>query len=104
MVKRPVGGPEVDSFYHLSGVELEHRVCRGLGCFAAQRLNPERWRMALNQWPPVYCLGKCYTAPSTTDEDVQPTIEIHCEQPIVLDGVPGGAARTLAVYSEIGGY
>src|SRR5579862_6621336 len=91
---RPTG-PEVDSFYSLAGVELDHRFCRGLGCFAAQRLDPERWRKAMAQWPPVYCLGKCYNAPSSADEDVEPVIETRCKDPIVLAGVPGGEVRAL---------
>lgn len=95
--KRPTGA-EVDSFYHLSGVDLEHKFCCGLGCFAAQRLDPERWRKAISQWPPVYCLGKCYAAPSSADEDVAPAIEIRCKDPIVLAGVPGAEVRALADY------
>ncbi|MFI5384619.1 MAG: NADH-quinone oxidoreductase subunit F [Fimbriimonadales bacterium] len=91
-------GPEVDSFYHLSGVELDHKFCRGLGCFAAQHLNPERWRQAMAQWPPIYCLGKCYTAPSSSDLDVEPVIEIRCKNPIVLAGVPHGEVRALKDY------
>ncbi|HVT12320.1 MAG TPA: NADH-ubiquinone oxidoreductase-F iron-sulfur binding region domain-containing protein [Fimbriimonadaceae bacterium] len=94
-------GPEVDSFYHLAGEELDHKFCRGLGCFAAQRLDPERWRKAIAQWPPVYCLGKCYAAPSSADVDVEPVIEIRCKEPIVLAGVPGGEVRALRDY---GGY
>lgn len=92
---------DVESFYHLAGVELEHKFCRGLGCFAAQRLDPERWRMAIEQWPPVYCLGKCYAAPSSADEEPEPTIEILTKDPIVLAGVPGGSIRSLRDY---GGY
>jgi len=72
--------------------------CRGLGCFAAQHLDSERWRKAMAQWPPVFCLGKCYTAPSSADEDVQPVIEIRCKDPIVLAGVPGGEVRALKDY------
>src|ERR1044072_1349562 len=88
-------GPEIDSFYHLSGVEIEHKFCRGLGCFAAQKLDPERWRAAMAQWPPVFCLGKCYSAPSSADEDPQPVIEIRCDDPIVLAGAPDSRLRPL---------
>jgi NADH:ubiquinone oxidoreductase subunit F (NADH-binding) len=99
-MRKTLTGPEVESFYHLSGVDLEHKFCRGLGCFAAQRLNPERWRQAMTQWPPVYCLGKCYTAPSSADEDVEPTIEIRCDDPVVLQGVPHGEVRALKDYGR----
>jgi NADH:ubiquinone oxidoreductase subunit F (NADH-binding) len=95
--KRP-SGPDVDSFYHLAGVDLSHKFCRGLGCFAAQRLDPERWKLAVAQWPPVYCLGRCYNAPSSTDEDVEPIIEIRCKDPIVLAGVPNAEVRALRDY------
>lgn len=93
-------GPEVDSFYHLADVELEHKFCRGLGCFAAQRLDPERWRNAMAQWPPVYCLGKCYTAPSSSDEDREPIIEALCDDPIVLAGVTNAEVRELRNYGH----
>ncbi|HTQ10909.1 MAG TPA: NADH-ubiquinone oxidoreductase-F iron-sulfur binding region domain-containing protein [Fimbriimonadaceae bacterium] len=95
--KRP-RGPEVDSFYHLAGVDIDHKFCRGLGCFAAQHLDPDRWRKAMAQWPPVFCLGKCYSAPSSADEENQPLIEIRCKDPIVLAGVPGGEVRSLKDY------
>lgn len=97
-------GPEVDSFYHLAGVELEHRFCQGLGCFAARNLNRERWDRAITQWPPVYCLGKCYTAPSTTDADVQPVIEIRSKEPVVLAGLAHGEIKSLSDYRLAGGY
>jgi NADH:ubiquinone oxidoreductase subunit F (NADH-binding) len=97
-MRKSLTGPEVDSFYHLAGVELEHKFCCGLGCFAARRLNSKRWQAAATQWPPVYCLGKCYTAPASADEDVEPIIEIRCKDPIVLAGVPGGEVRALNDY------
>lgn len=100
VMRKSYSGPEVESFYHLAGVELAHKFCRGLGCFAAQRLDPERWQQAMRQWPPVYCLGKCYTAPSSADEDVEPIIETRCEDPIVLAGVKGGEVRSLEGYGR----
>lgn len=103
-VRLPVSGEEMESFYHLSGVEMEHKLCAGLGCFAAQSLNKERWANALQQVPRVYCLGRCYGAPSSTDDASQPTIEVRCEDPIVLDGVGGDAATSLTRYMAIGGY
>lgn len=97
-------GPEVDSFYHLSGIELEHRYCQGLSCFASRIQNPERWEQAQKQWPPVYCLGKCYQGPSSTEEDEDPIIEIHCGKPIVLAGVADDSVRSLEDYRLSGGY
>lgn len=97
-------GPEVDSFYHLTDVEMTHRRCRGLACFAAQKQDPEGWRQALAQWPPVYCLGKCYAAPSTTETLAEPAIQAYCDDPIILDGVADGSARSIEAYVARGGY
>ncbi|MBV6458306.1 MAG: NADP-reducing hydrogenase subunit HndC [Fimbriimonadaceae bacterium] len=97
-------GPEIESFYHLSGVEMENRRCRGLGCFAAKAQDPSGWRTALAQWPPVYCLGKCYASPSSTETIGDPRIEIHCDEPIVLAGVSDGSQQDYAAYRAAGGY
>ncbi|MCE9559133.1 MAG: NADH-quinone oxidoreductase subunit D [Armatimonadetes bacterium] len=86
-MKPELTGREIDSFYHLSDAPVEHRSCRGISCFAGKILNPEGWQQALSQWPPVYCLGKCYASPATTEIIEQPRIEIHCPEGIVLDGV-----------------
>ncbi len=91
-------GPEVDSFYHLAEVEMTQRRCRGLACFAAQHRDPDAWRAAVAQWPPVYCLGKCYAAPATTEVTLEPVIQAYCDDPIILDGVADGSKRSLAAY------
>lgn len=103
-MKQLLSGPEVDSFYHLHGVPIEHRLCRGLSCFAAQARDPERWKAALAQEPPVFCLGKCYMAPSSADEEQEPRIEVRSRTPIVLEGVVDGDQRTLDQYRAAGGY
>ncbi len=103
-MKPKLTGREVDSFYHLSDVTMEHRRCRGISCFAAQHLDPEGWREALNQCPPVFCLGKCYASPSTTETSSEPTIALCCDDPIVLKGVDDGSMRDLASYQAGGGY
>ena len=92
---------EVDSFYHLSGCSLSGKVCRGTACFAARHLNPERWAQAIAQEPRVYCLGKCFVAPSMQNGEPRPNVEIHSRKGIVLDRLVRGAARTLDAY---GGY
>lgn len=97
-------GPEVDSFYHLANVEMTRRRCRGLACFAAQRQDAEGWREAVAQWPPVYCLGKCYAAPSCTETTAEPIIEAHCADPIILDGVADHSAQSIEAYVARGGY
>lgn len=97
-------GPEVDSFYHLSDTEMSHRRCRGTSCFAARLLDPVGWKEAVSQWPPVYCLGKCYASPSSTETPGDPHIEALCDDPIVLDGVDGTLQRSLIDYRAAGGY
>ena len=92
---------EIDSFYHLSDCSLSGKACRGTACFAARHLNPERWAKAIAQEPRVYCLGKCFVAPSMQDGEARPKMEIHSRRGIVLERLVGGAARTLDAY---GGY
>ena len=92
---------EVDSFYHLSGCSLSGKPCRGTACFAARHLNPERWVQAIAQEPRLYCLGKCFVAPSMQNGEPRPNVEIHSRKGIVLDRLVRGAARTLDAY---GGY
>jgi len=103
-VRLPLSGEEMASFYHLSGIQLEHKLCAGLSCFAAKNLNGERWQNALAQQPRVYCLGRCYGSPSSTDDQAIPIIEARCEDPIVLHGVAGTPATSLTDYRAIGGY
>jgi formate dehydrogenase iron-sulfur subunit len=103
-MKPPTTGPEVDSFYHLADVEMTHRRCRGLACFAAQAQDRAGWSAALAQWPPVYCLGKCYAAPASTETPQEPIVEAHCSDPIILDGVVDNSMRSLADYRSRGGY
>ena len=103
-VRLPLSGEEMASFYHLSGVPLEHKLCAGLSCFAAKNLNPERWQGALAQDPRVYCLGRCYGSPSSTDDKTSPVIEARCEYPIILHGVAGTPATSFEQYRAIGGY
>ncbi|HMS56552.1 MAG TPA: NADH-ubiquinone oxidoreductase-F iron-sulfur binding region domain-containing protein [Fimbriimonadaceae bacterium] len=97
-------GPEVDSFYHLRDVEMTHRKCRGLSCFAAQGFDPATWSDALSQWPPVYCLGKCYISPATTENLEEPHVEIRCKDPIILHGVEDTTMLSIGGYLDGAGY
>ena len=103
-VRLPLSGEEMASFYHLAGYGLEHKLCAGLSCFAAQARNRERWAGALAQVPRVYCLGRCYASPSSSDDQTQPIIEIKCDDPVVLHGVAGEPATSIDSYTKIGGY
>jgi NADH:ubiquinone oxidoreductase subunit F (NADH-binding) len=91
--------PDVESFYHL-GRGLP-RFCNGAACFVARHRDPERWRAAVEQDPPLYCLGKCYLGPAALADDVPPRVEISAPVGIVLERIASGGATTLDRY---GGY
>jgi formate dehydrogenase iron-sulfur subunit len=95
---------EVDSFYHLFGCNLSGKACRGTACFAARHLNPKRWAQAIAQEPRLYCLGKCFIAPSMQNGEPRPNVEIHSPRGIVLERLARGGARTLREYKAQGGY
>jgi len=95
---------DMKSFYHLSGKDLAQASCRGLACFVARREDPGRWREATSQTARVYCLGKCYLAPSSALEDSRPRIEVHSRFPIVLERIAKGPARAFSAYTNDGGY
>jgi len=103
-MKPALTGREVDSFYHLSDVPMDHRCCRGTSCFAAKHLDGATWRKALEQSPPVYCLGKCYASPSTTETTGDPPVQFACSDPIVLAGVDAFDQQSLEGYCRHGGY
>src|SRR4249919_1690000 len=95
---------EFRSFYHLTGVDLDDRCCRGLACFVARHLAPDRWRVATAAGARVYCLGKCYAAPSSGgDEGRPPHVEVAAPQAIVLERIAVGGASTLDGYRSHGG-
>jgi NADH:ubiquinone oxidoreductase subunit F (NADH-binding) len=95
---------EFRSFYHLTDPDLDDRCCRGLACFVARHLDPDRWREATADGPRVYCLGKCYAAPSSgRDEGRPPHVEVAAPEAIVLERIAAGGARTLDAYRGRGG-
>ncbi len=96
--------PSIESFYHLAGAGIEHSLCRGMACYVARHLNWGRWRRAESQIPPVYCLGKCYIAPASSDEQAYPAIEVRAPEGVVLARAAAGGARTLNEYEQLGGY
>ena len=92
--------PYVESFYHLAHETMAHKTCQATACFVAQHLNPERWREANEQTARVYCLGRCYMSPSSSEEDVRPRIESHAKQTVLLKRILGGGVRTLNQYGN----
>ncbi len=98
-----------DSFYHLSPASLSGdappvTACQGTACFVARHLNPDLWQWAASQSERVYCLGKCYLAPASSDREERPRIESHARETILLSRMIDGGARNFAEYSQKGGY
>jgi NADH:ubiquinone oxidoreductase subunit F (NADH-binding) len=95
---------DVDSFYHLSGCSLAGKACQGTACFVARHRNPERWAQATAQEPRVYCLGQCFAAPSISNGDARPHIEVRSREGVVLGRLTSGDVRSLQAYTAQGGY
>src|SRR5262249_23696458 len=76
-------------------------------CFVARGLNPEVWKRAEEQkgehGAKLYCLGKCYIGPATADDTRLPRMEGHSREPVVMERVIKGGARSLAGDWEDGG-
>lgn len=99
-----VSGPDVASFYHLSGGSLSGKICNGTACFIARHRNPERWTQAEQQAPHVYCLGQCFAAPAAVGSLTRPDFHSDVRHPIALSRLLNGGARTLTAYRQFGGY
>jgi NADH:ubiquinone oxidoreductase subunit F (NADH-binding) len=96
--------PQGESFYHLADVTVDTQCCQGTACFVARHRNPARWTEAEASEPRVYCLGRCYAAPSAADDVSRPTVEIACDTSVVLDRVARGASPHLSAYRDDAGY
>jgi len=97
--------PDIESFYHLSGCDLAGKACQGTACFVARYRNPERWTQATAQEPRVYCLGRCFAAPSLySTGGPRPPLGVHSRQGIVLGRLVRGECRGLHAYIAQGGY
>jgi NADH:ubiquinone oxidoreductase subunit F (NADH-binding) len=95
--------PDVQSFYHLDGVDLARARCQGMACFVARHFNQDFCKHGTENAPRVYCLGKCYAAPATGEVQIQPTISVHSLRPVVLERMTSGGTWTLAEYRARGG-
>jgi formate dehydrogenase iron-sulfur subunit len=93
----------VGSFYHLRGGALEHRHCQGLACFAARAANPGRWQQATAESSRVYCLGKCFLGPASTEDTRRPHIESRARQTVLLGNALAGGVHAFAEYRTRGG-
>ena len=94
---------DVRSFYALGDADLSGARCRGTACFVARHRAPARWSEAESQSPPVYCLGKCYVAPASGEDDARPRIEVRAHTAVVLERIAERPARDLDDYVRRGG-
>ncbi|MGM3408730.1 NADH-quinone oxidoreductase subunit D [Ralstonia holmesii] len=85
-------------FYHLEHTAISECACAGLACFAARADRPDLWQIAATQTPALYCLGKCYDAPSDGMHDIRPHVGQHASQPVLLGNVLRGGVRDLPTY------
>lgn len=69
----------------------------------ARHLNGPLSEAAAAESPRIFCLGKCYAAPATANDQSRPIIEAHCRQCVVLERIVAGGARTLQEYVDRGG-
>ncbi|MEF3062745.1 hypothetical protein V4C85_23205 [Ralstonia solanacearum] len=97
------GHAATHAFYHLEQCTIADCACAGLACFAARADRPERWQVAIDQTPTVYCLGKCYDGPSDGTTDVRPHVGQHVRRSVLLENVLAGGIRDLCAYRESGG-
>jgi formate dehydrogenase iron-sulfur subunit len=95
--------PSVRSFYHLAGVSLAGRHCRGLACFAGRALDPARFAAAAAETPRIDCLGKCYLGPAAADLDARPHVAAHARETVLLANVLAGGVHDLTAYRARGG-
>jgi formate dehydrogenase iron-sulfur subunit len=93
-----VSRESVQSFYHLRDVPLTGRHCQGLACFAARGRDPERWAQAVAETPRIDCLGKCYRAPASSDDDALPHVESRARDTVLLGNVLAGGVHALSEY------
>ena len=95
---------DIDSFYHLTGEEIQRKSCLGTACFVARHLNTGRVPEHAGDEKRVYCLGKCYAAPASSDDNGRPEVYVQSRESIILSRIVDGGARTLQEYSDRGGY
>ena len=93
---------DVESFYHLSNVDLSRAKCQGLACFVAQCGGIRR----AAGWPAVAtCLlsRKVLCRPTAGSDTSLPIIEAHSRRPVVLESIVQGGALSMEAYIAHGG-
>ena len=103
MTTRSEPHSDIRSFYRLAHADISQTHCQGTACFAARHLAPDRWSEAVAQAPRVYCLGKCYAAPATGQDNGRPKMEVRSRQAVVLERIVAGRTDSLDLYRSQGG-
>lgn len=96
--------PDAESFYRLTADDVPRSACAGLACFVARHRDPVKWARASTGHPRVYCLGKCFAAPATGEDDPKPSIKADARHAVVLRRLVDGGASSLDAYRRTGGY
>lgn len=100
--RRSVG---VDSFYHLRSGELApDACCCGTACFVARQTASRKVQKPDERGSRIYCLGKCFAAPSRVCDAGWPVMSVRSSEAIVLPRLAQGGAPTLESYRKLGGY
>ena len=86
LVQRIPPEAPIDSFYHHPESNQE-MICQGTACFVARGLNPRLWEQACFQEKRVYCLGRCYAAPSRSSDESLPIVEVHSRCAVVMERI-----------------
>ncbi len=102
MVRINLPKKEINTFYAFADKELPEEYCRGLACFVNRSENLDYWNKAKEQNPRTYCLGKCYSAPSSTNMDSKPLIDIISKEPILGTFLKNNV-YSLSDYIKMGG-
>ncbi|MFZ5724688.1 MAG: complex I 51 kDa subunit family protein [Pseudomonadota bacterium] len=102
MKPHPLSDQALASFHHLHDALEPGQACRGLACFAARAVHPDRWHRAETA-APLHCLGQCYRAPAAFGDDERPATVADARETVLLANVVAGGVRDLTLYQRRGG-
>ncbi|MEB2793112.1 MAG: NADH-quinone oxidoreductase subunit D [Caldisphaeraceae archaeon] len=103
MVRINLPKKEVNTFYNVADTTPEEEYCSGLACYVSRNLNKEFWEKAVSQRPRTYCLGKCYSSPSSSSTQEKPIIEVRSRKSVIGKYLLKGEL-TLKDYISLGGF
>ena len=99
----PLRPHDAAGFYHLASVPIVDQPCQGTACFVARRRAAD-WASVEASSPRLFCLGRCYAAPATAANRVEPRVAAATSTPVVLERMVAQVPATLAAYTAHGGY